>query len=160
MSQKYVVAHFFEDLDTGYNFSAREWPLHITLLPLFVLNSSIAELDKKLEILCTQLHPVKTSVIGHEMFGEDRNIPVSLMDPTPEVIALHTMLVDTIKGEVLFDHPQFIGPGFRPHVSNSPVGQLNENEARRIDSLTLVDMYPQNNIDRREILQTYRFKLN
>ncbi len=159
MSQKYVVAHFFDDLDNGYNFSAKAWPLHITLLPLFVLNGSITELENKLGIHCAQLHPVKTSVIGHEMFGPDRNIPVSLMDPTPEVTALHNKLVDIIKGDVIFDHPQFIGLGFRPHVSDTPAGRLNENEVQSIDSLTLVDMYPQEDIDRREILRTYRFKL-
>ena len=56
-----------------------------------------------------------------------------------------------------FDTPQYIGEGYKPHATKQINSQLISGEKFHIDNMTLVDMFPDNDIQRREIIKTFQF---
>jgi len=156
MSQKYVIAHFFDAQASSANFSALEWPLHVTLLPIFTLRRPLEKLVYQLDRLTLSIAPFDIKTEGQALFGADKDVRVSLVRPDKEIVDLHNKLV-TMSRSVLaiYDTPQFIGKGYRPHMTIQDEEELHDGQIYRIENVSLVDMYPNNNINRRAIIDTY-----
>jgi hypothetical protein len=156
MSQKYVIAHFIKPVVPKYNFSCKEWPLHVTLLPNFVISDSIEILINNLEKISHSISPFSIQVADDENFGPNGEVLVSLIKPEAGILSLHSKLLDITKSYE-FDTPQYIGEGYKPHATKQINSQLISGEKFHIDNMTLVDMFPDNDIQRREIIKTFQF---
>lgn len=156
MSQKYVVGHFIDLPSEQFNFSCKNWPLHITLLPNFTINNDLDQVINKLELLSSKIKPFIVQVGNNEHFGLKGEVLVSLIKPNASIINLHEKLVGLTR-DYKFDTPQYINAGYRPHATKKPNCQLNKNEIYEVNSMTLVDMYPKNNINRRAIIKNFMF---
>lgn len=155
--QKYVVVSFINRNTTPSEFSASEWPLHITLLANFTIKDSVDALTAQLNNLAQQLRPFASVVEGEAMFGPNSNIAVSLIKPSNELKDLHSRLVQIAKHlGATFDEPRFIENGFRPHATIQASSRLDEGQSVTINEFTLVDMFPDNDISRRRVIKDFK----
>jgi 2'-5' RNA ligase len=158
LTQKYVIAHLVTDLPDGYEYSMADWPLHVTLADVFAIdgdpNDLLVDLSKQLSAHST----VKSEVVGEEWFGEDRSVYVKLLNKTDELQQLHeTILAVLQRHNVKFNSPEYTKEGFRPHSTVQKNGRLELNDVVMFDSVTLIDMFPDENPTRRRILGTVHF---
>ena len=160
MAQKYVIAHFFKPEADGYNFSANEWPLHVTLLPNFTLRKSLEELESKIEEVALNTPSFEIEPQDRAVFGPNQDVPVMLIKPSDDLIGLHNNLIKVLDEVVAtYDTPQYIADGYRPHATIQENGQVKVVQTYKVDNISLVDMFPGNDINRRAVIRTYSLKL-
>ena len=159
MSQKYVVAHFFDPQVTAVNFSATAWPLHVTFLPNFTIGWPLAELIRKLDELATVAAPFDITAEGQTAFGLNEDVPVTLIRPDDEVMDLHRKLLLMSRDKSFtYDTPQFIDQGFRPHATVQQDNRLHAGQTYHIGDISLVDMYPNDDMNRRAIIVNFSLR--
>ncbi|MEY9952730.1 hypothetical protein ABIA36_002190 [Leifsonia sp. EB34] len=73
-------------------------------------------------------------------FGHRRAVPVTLVRPSPALLALHTACVDALEaaGAVIAD-PRHIRAGYRPHASDQRSGALAPGDHSSVVELALVE---------------------
>jgi 2'-5' RNA ligase len=156
MSQKYLVAHFFESQAPGFNFSGSEWPLHVTFLPIFKMEWSLEKLIHKLEKLALKTPPFDITSDGRALFGVNQDIPVTLFQPNNNATNLHYKFM-AMSGDNSFTYNflQFNGKGFTLHATVQNDNKIQSGQTYRVGDITIVDMYPDNDINRRAIIDTF-----
>lgn len=158
MSQKYTLVHFFEEQPMSHNFSAREWPLHTTLLDMFTVGSDTDVLQHSLQEIAATTRSLTTKAVSETLFGQNKDVAVTLLSINPGIIELHKRLVGLAEETLIqFDHPEYVADGFIPHASIRDDSKLELGKTYRISNISLVDMYPNNDINRRAIIKTYQF---
>lgn len=154
--QKYVIVHFIDIKDAPVNFSTSEWPLHITLLANFQI-TDIDGFKRGLAEFSKQYTAFTVRANGEALFGPQQNINVSLIEPSDAILALHNELLSmAARQNAVLDEPGFAGTGYRPHATIQVKHRLQDQEVVKIDSLSLVDMYPGEDFQRRQVIETYR----
>jgi hypothetical protein len=149
---KYVLVKFLESMPDGTEFPGNNWPLHLTIVGHFTVTWNEAELTRKLRELLS-MQPMITVCAQHdELFGPQRDIPVTVLEPAPELISLHNKVVTLLKtGHSVFDNLEFIESGYRPHVSIQADDRLHEGDVVQIEAVSLVDMAPGGDTSRRRV---------
>jgi len=73
-------------------------------------------------------------------FGHRRAVPVTLIRPSPALLALHLACVDALEdaGAVIADQ-RHIRSGYRPHASDQRLGALAPGEHASLTELALVE---------------------
>ena len=156
--QKYCLVKLLEPLNEGDEFTAiNYWPLHITLASNFVVDWENTNLFNKLSDLLADTKPVSVVAGGDEFFGGERKIQVTVMDMTSELMTLHKQIIKTLKDAgAVFDEPQFNDDGYRAHATVQKAYRLSKGDKVLIDEVTIVDMFPNQDITRRKILETIK----
>lgn len=156
MSQKYVIVHFIDIAKVPKEFYASEWPLHVTLLA----NFRVAQIEKLKSALATysqELTPFSITTNDEALFGSNKNVRVSLIQPNKSIVRLHKELLSiALQLGAIFDEPNFNGAGFRPHATIQINSKLDDKQIMKLNNLSLVDMYPNKDINRRRIITTYK----
>jgi hypothetical protein len=76
---------------------------------------------------------------------------------TPELWLLHMHLITLLKNVgATFDEPQYQEEGYRAHVTVQQDKRLRKGDAIAINDLTVVDMFPHNDISRRKTMRTFK----
>lgn len=159
LTQKYALVHLFEDLPKGYEFSASNWPLHITIADVFAISSRSKELLADLAGLRT-LHPINSEAEDEDWFGENKDIHVHLMTKPIHLQELHEDVLEILsKNSVVFNNPEYTGDGFKPHVTVSKNSTFNIGDSVAVDSITLIDMFPNQDPTKRRIIGTVKFAI-
>ncbi|HMS23932.1 MAG TPA: 2'-5' RNA ligase family protein [Candidatus Saccharibacteria bacterium] len=157
--QKYVLIHNLKPIVKNTQFSMYDWPLHLTLSPRFAVDIEQKGFDADLSNLITKQKPFKTTVKNDEYFGLESKIHVSLLDLTPQLFELHNELLDLLESYgAVFDEPNYSRSGYIPHVTVQKSGRVFEGDIIKINSLSLVDMFPDGDIKQRKVLKNYKFK--
>lgn len=88
-------------------------------------------------------------------FGPRRTVPVTVLEPAPSLLVVHAKLLN-ILGEdgACFDQAEYVGPGYRPHVTITPQRRLERGEVVVVDSVSMVDLQPAGDAHRRRVLAT------
>lgn len=156
--QKYVIVKFLRKVDEGTKFSASQWPLHITIASNFAVNlRSDTRLLEKLAALLAKQKPIAVIANDDEYFGPEKDILVTLLDTPVGLRSLHNNLIGLLKSaNATFDNPRYLVEGFRPHATVQRDARLHKDELVRIDELTLVDMFPNSDMNQRKVLQTFK----
>lgn len=156
-SQKYCLVSFIKPLKSATEFNMSEWPLHVTIADVFAINRDLTKIEHKIKkYLSSQLAPV-TTVNKEATLG---TTDVVLLDKNQRLISLHTGLVDLLKtNDAIFNSPDFNREGFLPHCTIQKTGKLQKGDKVTINSLSLVDMFPNNNWQQRKILNTFMLQL-
>jgi len=152
-----VVILPLRPLAVGDAFTLREWPLHMTVAPTFIIVGGLPELLPAVsEILLA--HPaLRLSVGPEEGFGHAQNVPVSLIEPTVELSRLHHRLVRALLDMgAQFDDPEFIGAAYRPHVTLKGADALPRGTGLTLRQAAVVDMAPAGERRLREVVWTTR----
>jgi hypothetical protein len=117
-------------------FGAGEWPLHVTIVPPFH-----AELDAQaIAALLPQGPRIPVVAGARAAFGHRHSVPVTLVRPSPALLALHRAAVDALEaaGAVIADQ-RHIRAGYRPHASDQGVDALLPGEHTSLTALALVE---------------------
>lgn len=155
-SQKYALVHFISPVEDGVQFHMSDWLLHTTLADVFAVARHETEIDKKLATLLAQIEAVETNAMGDSVLGTAQ---VVLLDKTPLLTKLHTDIVSLLEENgATFNNPEFTRNGFLPHSTVQKNGRLQEGDKVAVDSISLVDMFPDNDWEHRRVLATFKMK--
>jgi 2'-5' RNA ligase len=159
MSQKYVIVHFIDKYKVPNEFPATKWPLHVTLLANFTITKHLEDLRAALKSYSQNCESFNIVAHGETLFGPKQNIGVSLIQPNDDIKQMHAALSEIASNfGAVFDEPAFMGEGFRPHATIQINSRLTNNQTVSLTDFTLVDMYPNEDINRRRIIETYTFQ--
>ncbi|MDQ4503462.1 2'-5' RNA ligase family protein [Sinomonas sp. ASV322] len=126
----------------GERYAVRDWPLHVTVTPVFATRATTPMLAARMGEVAAQHGPVDAVAGPPELFGPRHDTPVALLD-CPEVRAMHAVLTDALAPfGIAFDSPGYSGEGFRPHVTATSKGAAAEGQKLWLAQLALVDMEP------------------
>jgi hypothetical protein len=155
-----IFVVFVEAVADNAVFLRTDWPLHITLVRFDVDSPDGA--DPAVGAAALADGPARRALGARLTAGEDagfgRNgsVPVSLIEPQPDLQALHEELVaavGSLGGKVLT--PGHTLSGYRPHVSHHGGRRLNPGEEVVLDRIALVDMAPDGDRTVRRILRVW-----
>ncbi len=103
--------------------------------------------------------PASAEAADDEMFGPNHDLRVTLIDMSPELKGLHKKIYTELLGHgALFDHPQYCGDNYRAHVTVQKSGRLHHGDPVLIEELTLVDMFYEQDINQRRVIDTIKLK--
>lgn len=155
--QKYVIAKFLEPIADGTEFDANSWPLHVTLVAKFVVDRKSVDLFDKLAKLAANENGVTTNAGDDDYFGSQQQVHVTTLVMTSELQSLHNDIIALLKSiGATFDAPQYQEEGYRAHATVQTNKRLHKGDVVVIDGLTIVDMFPDDDIDRRRTMRTFR----
>lgn len=159
LTQKYTIVHLINDLPDGYKYSMFNWPLHVTLADVFSIERDPADLLVELDKMLSSNLPIQSKVMGEEWFGEDKSVHVLLLNKTEELQKLHDSILRVLERYgVKFNSPQYTKEGFKPHSTVQKNEQLQLHESVTFDSVTLIDMFPEEDPLQRRVLGTIHFQ--
>ena len=142
----------------GFTFGATEWPLHITIASLFSTAWSSRETIDHLGTLLEGQRPVNTSALRHDNWGTEKNVAVTVMDTTPQLRQLHTDIVTFLQESGATFYEKFLFEKYDAHSTVQQHDKLEVGTDIVIDSVTLIDMFPDNNGYKRRLLGTIDFR--
>lgn len=158
-SQKYTVVCFFAVQDLATNFRASDWPLHVTILDTFKTDWPLDKLTEELEKLVSATATFDVMPTKQAMLGPDKDVPVKLLLPDDDLLALHDKLLElSDEGSFVYNTPEFVGKGYLPHATDQKDSSLKIGRRYHLDSISLVDMFPGSDHMRRAIVDTFTFK--
>jgi hypothetical protein len=182
-----IVVAFLEPVTEGMEFPRDAWPLHITLVKFDVVeplpaDAGAGEYDADAlggaagtavawDMLASQLAgrmdaPVRAALgsavtVGPEAgFGRSGSIPVSLIEPSAPLQALHEGLVGVVEalpGRIAT--PGYTMAGYRPHVSHRGGTAPRAGGHLVLDRVALVDMAPDGGHATRRVLRLWEAAL-
>lgn len=136
-----VVVLPLSPLGEGDSFAVSHWPLHITVLPPFLADASVAQITDAVRSAASGFTAMRV-VAGHdEMFGRRHDVPVTVMVENERLSIQHRALVDAVRPFAgAPDEPAFTGPGFRPHITMKAHGRVHEGDELILEQIAIVDM--------------------
>lgn len=157
-TQKYCLVQLITPLSDGFEFVMSEWPLHVTLADIFKITGGPQSVLDRLGAAVAELDAFSSTIVDEDWFGPERTVRVRLLDPTPALRELHEVCVTTLEEfDVVFNSPQFMHEGFRPHSTIKRDQELRIGESVRFGALTLIDMFPDGDPTKRRIVGTVPF---
>ena len=155
--QKYVIAKFLEPIADGTEFDAKNWPLHVTLAANFTVDRKAVGLFERLDKLVANEKPVAATASDDAYFGLQNQVHVTTLTMTPELQSLHNHIISLLKDVgAIFDMPQYQEEGYRAHATVQASKRLHKGDLVTIEELTVVDMFPNDDINRRKTMKTFR----
>jgi len=135
-------------LAIGDGFSLKEWPLHLTVAPTFVIgaddiDADIADVSMAITPVLAGQPQLTVRAATDAGFGHAGKIPVTLIEQSAELAGLHDRLVAALLAiGAAFDDPEFTGPGYQPHVTMTRSGRVSLGDQLTLRQAALVDMAP------------------
>ncbi|MET3806044.1 hypothetical protein ABIB25_003053 [Nakamurella sp. UYEF19] len=169
-----VVVLPLRRLEVGEAFALRDWPLHVTVAPTFVLDgpardagsddgcmldsavldSAVLEMvSAAIEGPLVECPSLRLLAAGDEGFGRSGAIPVTVVEPSVELDALHHLLVAALSDlGARFDDPEFTGSGYRAHVTVRQGRRVDTGDVLEPTQAVIVDMEPQGDARLRRVV--------
>lgn len=131
-----------------------DWPLHITLADVFAVDREATDIDAKLEKMLSKQQKPTVVARNDTVLG---TTPVVLIEKTDELTDLHHQIIDLLESNgAVFNTPEFTRGGFLPHCTIQKSGRVNSGDGITINEITLVDMFPNNDWQRRKVINVYK----
>jgi len=154
-TQKYTIVQLLESVPEGTIYKPADWPLHTTLTDIFAIDWDEETLLQNCIQESQKLQTVSTIAVEDVWFGDEKNIQVTLLEKNEAITKLHLELVSFLeKGNVRFNVPDFVGNGFKPHVTVQKDKRLHKGDEVIINALTVIDMFPDSDPYLRKVLKT------
>lgn len=151
--QKWTVVSFVEP-PASREFDRSEWPLHVTLAPIFACSLGGTGLTGFLAESVYQQEAFDLKVVETAIWAK----PVALLDKSPDIMQLHRRITGTLRQlNSVFDEPEYIGRAYKPHCTSQQDRSLEIGDSVQIASISLVDMFPGGNARERRIVKTIPF---
>ncbi len=158
-TQKWAIIALLEDVHDGTEFYYTEFPLHITVAGVFAIDKNGTWLAQGLTDLLADQKIFEVRTDKKDMFGPNKDVAVMKIVKTPELISLYNKIHKwLLKSGAIYNEPQYQGDGYLPHSTFQKSGILNENEIWQIKSVSLIDLFPNNDGHRRKVLKTIDLK--
>ncbi|GAB3272356.1 hypothetical protein GCM10027449_08850 [Sinomonas notoginsengisoli] len=140
---RYAIVLPLAPLGVGERYAVRDWPLHITVMPVFATWANAAQLAASMGEVAAHTAPIAAVAGASELFGPKHDTPVALVD-SPEIRALHKTFREELDIHVpTFRRPDFAGDGFRAHITATKRGEAEEGQELKLTQIALVDMQPE-----------------
>lgn len=156
-SQKWTLVCFLGDIEVNTEFSNKEWPLHITIAcaGAFDIPLNSEEFVTKLRPVISSYRPIITRSTSYERFGTHK---VTLVNKTKELDTLHREIISLIKSfSGSCGQPEYTLDNFKPHCTFQKSGNLEIESDIFLKSISLVDMFPQENPFHRKVASNINF---
>lgn len=154
-TQKWAIIALLDDTKEGSVFHFTEFPMHITIAGVFDTDQNGRQLADQLSKLLRDQRSFTVEAGPKDMFGPNKDVPVMRTNDSIELMTLyqkiHTWLTSL---GATYLQPQYQGEGYLPHSTIQKSGALREGEHRLIQSVSLVDLYPNNDGRQRKIFKT------
>ncbi len=149
-----VVVLPLQPLDVGSGFTLREWPLHLTVAPTFDIDSLETAVAAVTPIVAA--HSPLSVRAGHsEGFGRTMNRPAAVIEASARLVGLHEALRRSlVEAGAAFDHPEFTGLGYRPHVTRTRSASVSDGDLLDLRQAAVVDMAPHGDRRLRRVVWT------
>ena len=151
-----VVILPLEPMAVGDGYPLSTWPLHLTVAPTFVIDVDLARVIAAVAA-ALRPEPALTLTAGPDAgFGRSMNLPVSLIEPNPQLQAVHLALVDTLEQlGATFDDPDFTRDGYGPHVTMTRLDRVRPGDRLDLRQAAIVDMQPVGDDRNRYVVWTH-----
>ena len=150
--QKHCLVQFLDPVEDTTRFSSDAWPLHSTIAGVFAFDRQTHGEDFYETIAEQDALTTYTTKRGH--FGPNEDVPVMLIERTPELARLHQNIVDfVLSRQGIFKPPHYIGENYCPHIT-IPDNNVQPDVPIVFDALSLVDMSPNGDATMRQVLAT------
>lgn len=154
--QKYCLIQLLEPATEGSAFHWKDWPLHLTVLSRFTYPTKREDVVQLLRPAVSQHTAMITRAIRDEHFGTDKKIAVTIMELHSQLHQLHRDLTNLLlENGAEFDEPQYMLDHYLPHATVQKSGRVSVNERVAIHRLTLVDMFHNQDIQQRRLLESF-----
>lgn len=157
LTQKWAVIAPLEKIKEGDVFYYTDSPLHITLAGVFAVDAKGAELVQKLAISLSEQRAIQVSSDQKDWFGPNKDIGVMKINMTDDLMDLYNTVHGTLQSlGAVFNEPQYEGSGYGAHATDQKSGSLRPQENVLIDSIAIVDMFPDDDGYQRKIFKTIK----
>ena len=157
-TQKYTIISLLDEKEEGYEYTSNNWPLHVTIADTFSIEMDYSKFINKLTRLAKTFKSVVAVGSHTEHFGPEKQVEVTILDASKELITLHYEVVKFLKtAGVKFNDPQYTESGFKAHATVQPHAKISIGDKIILSNLTLIDMYPNKDPDQRKILKLIKF---
>jgi len=115
---RFGLATIFENHPVGHEFRIDNLPMHLTHVDSFEVELGADELAAKLSELLVGQKAFNLKALADELYGPEKNIPVTTLELTPELFKFHRAIIGLLDSErAILKNPQFNGDNFTPHIS-------------------------------------------
>lgn len=154
-TQKWAIIALLEEIPDGTEFYYTDYPLHMTIAGVFELDKSGLWLSENLTRLLINQKEFDIKAGAEDHFGPDKDIQVMKIIESPELLKFYNKIHNWLLSYgAIYNEPQYQGEGYLPHSTFQKSGRLNEGEIRHIKSVSIVDLFPNNDGHRRKIFKT------
>ena len=156
-TQKYTIIQLFKDIPEGTQFSASNWPLHVTIADTFAIDWDVPTMVEKLTQLLSSRTSATSVVENDRFFDNQRQVRVALLKKTDDLVKLHQDIIKVLeRGGWKPNDPQFAKEGFLPHSTVQKHTRLNKGDEVIFNALTIIDMFPGENPYQRRVIKTIK----
>ena len=159
-----IVVHLVERRPEGTIFrrTRAEWPLHMTLVPWFgIADNERDQLLESLRLYSANKVPFTVHVGDDELFGAERDVPVSLIVEQHTVVKLHDELSAIVGKSVQTRLPVSEGRAYRAHITHhngtDGIHRRFPGDEEVIDGFTAVRLLDDKGTQFCEIIQNFIF---
>ena len=154
---KYVIVKMLENQAIGSTFSSGRWPLHVTIIPNFEINWDFNRLKSEIEKTAGHHKQVVIAATEDDLFGPDKNIPVTRLELTPELAKIHTEIVKLLENNsAKFELPVILKQNYNPHATIQWNKRVSIGEVVSIDEFSIVDKEAEGNPGLRKVLGVFK----
>jgi 2'-5' RNA ligase len=135
---RYWLTYLLKDLDVGTTFKPDA--LHLTFIPWFISEEPHEEIIKSFYDYFSNQKAFTVMVGQTHEFKNKRKIPINLVKPSAELLALHGKTLDwfgQLEGRWAVKNPH-VGDDYIPHIRRRQGHNVNEGDRLNISSLSLV----------------------
>lgn len=154
-TQKWAIVSLLEDVEEGSEFYFTDFPLHVTLAGVFSTPADKDQLVHGLAGLLRKQSLIEIEADEADFFGPNEDIPVMRIKQSGELKKLHLQIHDWLTSlHVEYNSPQYQGSGYHPHCTVQRDTSLSLGEQRVLTSVSLIDLFPNNDGYQRKIVKT------
>lgn len=159
LTQKWAIVAFLENVDEGAEFYYTDFPLHVTFAGVFATSMSGRQLADELAGLLAGVQAIEIEADSGGMFGPNSNVAVMKVIKTPGLMNIYSMIHGWLRDMgATFNSPQYEGEGYIPHSTPQKSGSLREGERRLLNSVSIIDLFPNGDGHRRKVHTTIKLQ--
>lgn len=153
--QKWAIISLLEDAKEGSEFYYTDFPLHVTLAGVFAVDKNGQQLVNELADVLRSQQAVEIEADEKVMFGPKNDIAVMKIKRSPDLLNLYRLVYDRLESlGARYNSPEYEQNGYLPHSTLQKRGSLVEGQKRMLKSVSLVDLFPNNDGYQRKIFKT------
>ena len=151
MMHAYLLALEIEPVEVNKVYVAL--PLHCTVVHWFKSELSPAEIVKIVSPLAEDTPPLTITSGAHDMFGEEKDVPVNRLVHDELILRLHKSLHDVLKSSGVIDVvPKWTQDGFLTHVTRQRSGRFEEGRTHQATRLYLVEAMVPEQLQQKKVI--------
>ena len=148
-----VIVSTIEPIDEGVTFKSSDWPLHLTIVPVFTIKVDLNAFINDLTSIASQFKPILISADEEAMFGPNHDRRVTLVHKSLELQKFHDAIINLLKKHnATFNKSNYILSGYRPHITAQHNSYFDNEQRCKLSHINLVDRCPDGDAGKRRII--------